>query len=155
MINEALAKLKEVGFTVLEARLMGLSKTRRKDGDWFELKIQVLPEEMPAELYSVPLGTRMNLAMVQIGDDEQPVKRKFEDLPPSQQAGIRCGDPAFHHWLLGKFPATAMVGTPAAFVREHCGIDSRSQLDVFAEAKDRWANLNAQFEADTRLPERR
>lgn len=153
MISEALAKLKEVGFTVLEARLMGLSKTRRKDGDWFELKIQVLPEEMPAELYAVPLGTRMNLAMVQIGDDETPVKakRKFEDLSPSQQAGIRCNDPAFRHWL----GSVADADDAADYVRHYCGVQSRADLNVGGGGAEKWRTLNAQFVSDTRLPEQR
>ena len=169
MIHEALTRLKEVGFTVLEARLMGLSKKRRRDGEWAEIVLQVLPEEMPSELFVVKLGTRMHLAMVQIGDDEQPQKpkRAFKDLPLSQQAAIRCADLEFQKWCakqawengISRWPKTfersEAEGLAAEYVRTWCWVDSRAQLDKEDRFGQRWAYLNAQFEADTRMAERR
>ena len=160
---EALDKLKEAGFTVLEVRLMGLSKARRKDGDWFELKIQVMPEEMPHNLYTVPLGTRMGVAMVEIADDETPKKRDFKDLSPAEQAGIRCNDPSFYSWICNQPWARdrkwsvddTMETISAHLVREACRVSSRSDLNHKAMPREVWQELNAQFEADTRLPERR
>lgn len=112
-------------------------------------------------------GSRFVLAAVRIGDDEQPAvekpKRKFEDLPPSQQAGIRCNDPQFQNWVVGQPWATnrawgvddTMAEIAADLVREVCGVRSRARLDDSLDAEDAWQNLNAAFEADTRLPERR
>lgn len=146
--------------THMEARLMGLSKRRSKDGDYFELKLSLHPKDMPSELYGVPLGTRIGVAMVQIADDEteKPVKEKtpFKDLPPSQQAGIRCNDPEFQAWCHAFDPPYFIDRgrTAADFVRSYCNVTSRSRLNEPVPAKN-WTALNERFEADTHLPERR
>jgi len=64
-------------------------------------------------------------------------RRKFDELPPPQQAGILCGQIAFQKFLWEKFPrqfrATAAVGqtaleNAAAAVRLLCNVDSRADI---------------------------
>ena len=160
-----LEHLKTVGFTVCESRLMGLSKKRRKDGDWYELVIQVLPEEMPNNLFVVPLGTRMGVAMVQIADDETPQKpkREFKDMPLSQQAGIMTRKPDFQNWCARQdfFPGDALLsgidiqGCAISWVKGQCGIESFTDLDRVEVAADTWQALLERYTTDTRLPEQR
>lgn len=99
-------------------------------------------------------GSRFVLAAVRITEDEKPVKpkQKFEDMPPSQQAGILCGEPGFQTWLLNKYPK---AGTTADCVRAYCGVSSRADLDSDPVAASNWRFLNDQYLTDTRLPEQR
>lgn len=112
-------------------------------------------------------GSRFILAAVRIDEDETPAVQKpktpFRDLPPSQQAGIRCNDPAFYDWVM-KQPwadgrawgeTTSAADIAAEFIREECRVSSRAHLDNHAMPREVWHSLNNQFEADTHLPERR
>lgn len=74
-----------------------------------------------------------------------PPKRSFEELPPSQQAAIRCKDEGFRHWIGATSEDDCVL-----MVRERCGIDSRRELDTSAEAQDKWVMLNNAFWAETR-----
>jgi len=147
----------------MEARLMGLAKRRSKDGDWFEIKIQVHPDEMPSDLYGVPLGTRIGVAMVQISEDEQekPVSRKFSDLSRAMQAAMRCKDRAFQEWLSQDTDDLDCAKDPVEFTKRRLysalGVDSLKQLEGEGNAYTAglWDRLNAQFETDTHLPEQR
>ena len=74
--------------------------------------------------------------------------RRFSDLKPSQQAGIRCRDQAFRAFLKetgGYDPATPDEAAEA--VREICIVDSRSVFDRDQAAAGRWVQLNNQFDA--------
>ena len=48
-----------------EARLVGLSKQRRKDGEWIEIRFHVHPSDEPsvAALFILPLGTDCELSI--------------------------------------------------------------------------------------------
>lgn len=97
-------------------------------------------------------------ALAQIGDDEQSVepekpKRRFQDMPRSQQAEIKCNEPNFQRFL-GIAPGPNL-GSPAAKkwatrrIHTRLGIDSRSELDTNPEAAKAWDKLYAQYLADT------
>jgi hypothetical protein len=75
-------------------------------------------------------------------------KRDWRDLPPAQQAGIRCGEAAFvaflkeehsDHWHEGQ--------TATDCVRLICGVASRSELGTNQKARVIWHQLNSQYEA--------
>ena len=68
--------------------------------------------------------------------------RKFRELPFPQQAALRCNDPAFR-----KFIKVNNAEEAAIWVREHCGVTSRSQIDPCAASGSRWHDLNLEFEA--------
>lgn len=109
-------------------------------------------------------GSRFVLAAVRITEDESPAvtkpakpKQSWEDMPPSQQAGIRCNDPAFQEWC--KEVATT-TGWPwpvdpvnngsatARWVREQCGAVSRTEFNE-GEPFRKWLHLNSEYETDT------
>lgn len=92
-------------------------------------------------------------------------KRDWDDIPPSQQAGIAGQRADFSDWLWKAAPAarwdrqrvvdaTEFV-TPAAFIRWYCGVSSRSDLDTNPEAAARWRDLYGKFQTDTRYGDRR
>ena len=88
-------------------------------------------------------------------DDETPVasetiahspkgKRPWDQLSPSVQAGIRCCDRDFHHWLGVTDEEEATTA-----VRRHCfgSIRSRADLDKpeFSSAAARWYEMDLEF----------
>lgn len=82
-------------------------------------------------------------------EPEKP-KRRFQDLPRSQQAGIRCGETEFVQWLDRRFHTMfAQCGNnEEEFVRRYCGVTSRSLLDAKGGPAESWDELNAQFLQD-------
>jgi hypothetical protein len=76
------------------------------------------------------------------------VKRDWRDLPPSQQAGIRCEEPAFLTFLADERPDDLReVEDAADCVRMICGVVSRSELNTNQKARVIWHQLNDQYEA--------
>lgn len=94
----------------------------QKKGDDWVVRFTLQASELCDALREAPLGTRYQLALVEIGDDELPIdrndtqprpdntvsasssvpagaKRKFEDMLPAQQAGMLCADEAFQRFL--------------------------------------------------------
>lgn len=86
-----------------------------------------------------------------------PKRRAWSDLRPSQQAGIRCGEPAFQRFLREEF---AKVWSDASFdlahdtdakkaaecVRDFCMVSSRSELDHHPLRAKRWHDLSNDFD---------
>ena len=71
-------------------------------------------------------------------------KERFADKRLSVQAGIRCNDPRFLIFLEETFGDT--YNGAADFVRTHCGVSSRKELDINNVAASDWKGLNAEFE---------
>ena len=72
-------------------------------------------------------------------------KRKFEELPLSQQAALRCEDNDFCQFLAHRINGPLGTLTPADIVRVECEVDSRSKFDSDPQAAARWKRLDAQF----------
>ena len=87
-------------------------------------------------------GKRYMLALVEIGDDEQPVPsaailEKPKGGALAKLAGMWCSDPEFWRWASTRMdlPVSNANGA-AAFIRLNCGVDSRAELDSNDEAAD-------------------
>jgi hypothetical protein len=80
-------------------------------------------------------GHRFMAVLVEIGDDEQPVKpepkpaEKLKGGELSKRAGILCADPAFLQWLSQEVGAPFIESRAAIYLRNACGIQSRAELD--------------------------
>lgn len=96
----------------------------------------------------------------------QPERRPFHKLPPSTQAGIRCGERSFWTFLAKSLPALWNELRPArrpdlaltdqqaeelaaAVVRRYCGVTSRSELDKNDSARAKWAELDRCYSVET------
>jgi len=78
-------------------------------------------------------------------------RRRFEELPLSQQAALRCNDPEFQGWL-----DVANADRAAAEVRLRCAVKSRAELDSNNFAADLWRDLDSCFLSETgRVTEQR
>jgi hypothetical protein len=138
----------------LEIKKDGLSQ--KQNGDWI-LRVIVAAVDMDTQITKAPMGTRYQCVLVEIGDDETPVDHKAEDrdkwreLGATRQAGIRCNDPVFWAYLTEElhFPPINDADMAAACVREHCAIESRSDLSQpgFHVSRERWHKLDYAFQA--------
>lgn len=138
-----------------ECKKDGLSQLQ--DGSWV-LKIKVHPSDVPAALLTAPMGTRFVAALVEVADNETPVspeaqaerskpvkeRKRWGELPLSQQAAIRCNEPEFDTFMRGRFTVHPDA-TIAEIVREACGILSRKELDEHNTAALRWTRLDADY----------
>ena len=132
------------------------SLRQNQDGTW-KLVLTVAPDGLPDAVMKAPPGTRYVAVFVEVGDNEEPVKRApaapekvkvpFKDMPLSVQAGIRCGDPTFWEFLRWKGYAcdSDPVDQSADVVRSLCGVQSRSSLDTIGSAGSAWMAIEADY----------
>ena len=76
-------------------------------------------------------------------------KERFADKRLSVQAGIRCNDPRFQRFISNEYGQWLRDGEDVAdFVRRHCMVGSRKDLDddIYVSSRERWIALNAEFE---------
>ncbi len=145
-----------------EARLKGIAKRHDRGGDWAQITLQVMPQDLPDELWQAPLGTIFMVAFARVGNDGVAVKQEvakpkakaaFHTLARSQQAGILCNDVTFQKWVGGKggqsFFYPENPDGARQFVLAACMVNSRRELDVSGEAGLLWDVLLAQFETAT------
>jgi hypothetical protein len=87
-------------------------------------------------------GVPVALARLAAAQEQQPAKerRKFSELPPSQQAAMRCNERDFQTFMDASTPDEA-----AESVRLHCGIRSRAELNSSPEAAAKWDLLEADY----------
>jgi hypothetical protein len=80
-------------------------------------------------------------------------KRDWRDMPPSQQAALRCNNAAFNVFLKEKWPDdwNEAGADPAECVRLICSVPSRSALDTEHRARVVWKQLDTQYEAWMRV----
>lgn len=105
--------------------------------------VLALPDLAELEKVQGMDGKRYMLALVEIGDDEQPAQQvstaileKPKGGALAKLAGLWCNDAQFIKWLGCKNSIDA-----AATVRQMCGIDSRSELDSDLMAEEKFQAL--------------
>lgn len=80
---------------------------------------------------------------------EKPVERKrWIDLPLSQQAAIRCGEVAFREFCALEWDGIKILDTEmtADHVRNYCGVQSRRELDSNQAAAAKWRELDGHYD---------
>lgn len=86
-------------------------------------------------------------ATPEVAQPPLPAKRNWLDLPPSQQAGIRCDDPIFAAFLKEQRPDDWHESPdPVDCVYLICGITSRSELGTQHASRMIWKALDDQFQ---------
>jgi hypothetical protein len=135
----------------------------RQTRDGIVVSFVVHPNDIPAELSTSHIGARFMVALVQVGDDELPVKQPpkgiktftakrdhmdWRDVQPAAQAGIRCAEPTFRAFLSENYGCSANTEESAAImVRDICGVESRSELSTNQYARVIWHQLDKGFQA--------
>ena len=79
---------------------------------------------------------------------EETPKRAWSDLPPAQQAGIRCNEPAFWRFLGTICEGDILTELDAACeVRRRCGVASRSEILPARRLEQRWNLIESAYQA--------
>lgn len=121
----------------------------------------LLPEDADHPFRGLPTGKtggqRVALSVALISDSEeqkphtQPAKEKkrWSELPLSQQAAIRCGEPEFREFLETRYGDEYGIvngDNTADILREVCDVNSRKDFDTDSMAGDRWSDLDADYD---------
>lgn len=112
----------------------------------------------PVKLAVARLATTPTIESEVVPDDRTtklPVANRaggkaWTDLPPAQQAGIRCGEKAFWKFLAeydDGGPVVASAEDAANYVRLICGVKSRAELTTSSRARLLWKDLEQQYQA--------
>ncbi|MGI9408437.1 MAG: hypothetical protein ACR2OV_00080 [Hyphomicrobiaceae bacterium] len=165
-----------------EARLVGLSKQRRKDGDWVEVKFHIHPDDHPAALFILPLGTQCMLGVKGMpeNDEDTTTAEQTQEQPKGderatamwseakrkivQRAALVCKETAFQQSIANGYrvmwdhPRHADLSEEeraAYYVRTCCGVTSRADIDPAEESGARFRDLMRWYEASQhgQLPE--
>lgn len=137
---------------------------RQSAKDGLVITFSVHPSDMPASLAAAPIGARFMAALVEIGDDEKPVKsnthkaleasvekerRPWGELTPTTQACIRCQEPRFQQWVIeGGFKEVPddKEKNAACYVRKVCKVNTRGMLSTDPAARAAWRSLDKEFQ---------
>jgi hypothetical protein len=116
----------------------------KQDRTGFVLTICIHPDDLPEELIRDFVGARYGCALVRINDDETPVPYNNR----VKKAGMICKDKSFQ-----KFMSSEIAGSPinedqaATYLCEHCGIESRSELNGNVTAQVLFDELILDYES--------
>lgn len=77
-------------------------------------------------------------------------KKNWRDMPPAQQAAIRCNEPIFWAYLKDQHSDVITLNPIgpdecAEVVRDMCGVQSRKELNDNHKARTIWFNLDQGF----------
>jgi len=129
-----------------EAIKIGLKQS--KDG--FVLTLAVHPDDIPDDLTRDFIGSRYQVVMVRLGDDDQPLSREgeFPGDHAVKMAGILCRDPDFWRWLNDR--EMLMEKNEKActeWLISYLSIESRKELKTDTEARNLFNQLKRSFDA--------
>ncbi len=109
--------------------------------------VQLLDGQLALVTVTGDMGGNYRVLDSEDEPEPPPPSRKFKDLPPSQQAALRCKEPVFQEWV----EATSEDDCIAK-VYDRCGIQSRRELDTPGNAQDNWVALESAFWGSSRYP---
>ena len=107
----------------------------RQDKDGYKLTLAVHPDNTPDELMRSWIGSRYQVAMVEIDDNEQP-KSAFSQMDEDVQYAIKlCREFAFQSWVHDQslFEWPKSESGAKAYMLEHLGIASRKEIPKVRE----------------------
>lgn len=79
-----------------------------------------------------------------------PNRTPFDQMLPAQQAGILCADDMFRRFAAERSNLPNQKFTPSAaaeYLRQHCQVNSRRDLNTSPTAQSRLATLRTDFDA--------
>lgn len=79
--------------------------------------------------------------------EPEKARTPFRDLPPAQQAAMRCNEPDFQRFMGSRGDGGFEVSKDAAtfMVRDYCGVVSRGDLNADPLAAARWRALDTDY----------
>jgi len=138
-----------------EARKVSIAQ----DKNGIMLKLSIHPNDCPPDMFTTPLGMRYMVAMVPIGDDEQPVPSHHkEDVRKIISSAILLPkNEVFQQWMHDNGYADKVSEDAAIYgIYAACGINSRSEFADNEHARQEFKQLRSDFRSymEGRLPVR-
>lgn len=150
-VAEVLEELKPYFSTIVEAQLKDYGESANA-GCWVSFR---LPSPEDLEIYrgqdrsgrNARTGKRYTLMLIEINDQEEHVQSEPRAYKLSQIAGAKCNDPNFRAWLKAEFGEPFPDAEAAAvFIRQTCGVGSRSELDTSEHAAKMFRTILADYD---------
>ncbi len=156
----------------------------RQSKDGVMLTLSIHPNDMRGELWQHHIGSRYMVALVRLGDDEQPVlkadrvadatkasdreaapkmtagklSQPWNTLKLKQRAGIMCNDTDFWAWAQSRTPGYAIAiddeKHAADWLRWKTAVGSRKEYDTDAAAGRRYLEIENAYIANRMDKER-
>jgi hypothetical protein len=128
----------------------GIKLGLKQSKDGFVLTLAVHPDDLPEDLMRDFVGSRYQVVMVRLGDDDQPMSREgeFPGDHAVKMAGILCRDSDFWKWLNDREMLMEKNEKACAeWMTSYLGIESRKELKTNTEARSLFNQLKRSFDA--------
>ena len=129
-----------------------IAMSQSKDGHI--LKLAIHPQDMPEDVFRQPVGTRYQVALVELSDENAPVipKTVDEGNRAVKLAAMLCKDENFQNWIMNqdeiRYPTESTEDMAARWLREQLDITSRAELKTNAEARKAFEEIVDTFRGD-------
>jgi len=127
----------------------GLKVALKQNKDGYVLTLNVHPDEIPDELLRDFVGSRYQVVMVRLGDNEEPLDRQdaFGGEQAIRLAGILCRDPDFWEYLHDDLQIHDKNEKEASnWLRDAIGVISRKELQTNLDARNNLIKVKKEFE---------
>ena len=119
----------------------------KQNKEGYVLTMSIHPDEIPDELMRDFVGSRYQVVMVRLGDDEMPLDRREHDGDRAiRLAGVLCREKEFQDFLVQNneiFDHNEAEATE--WLRGKIGIQSRSELKTNQDARAVLAQINKDY----------
>lgn len=121
----------------------------KQNKDGFVLTLCLHPDDAPEELLRDFVGSRYQVVMVRLNQEEQPLDRaEFEGAKSVRLAAAMCRDPEFWAYLQDEamvFDKSEREATD--WMRDYLNIQSRAELKTNTTARDLLSRINKDFQS--------
>ena len=124
----------------------------RQNKDGVALSLVIHPDDCPPELFRTWVGARFYVAMVELGEDEQPKisDAAMERIRAIQSAGMLCRNETFYKFLVARgyadeAPPSEQESNAVEAMRTLIGIQTRADMKTDDEAYNNFILLRDEF----------
>ena len=120
----------------------------KQDKTGYILTLNMHPDEVPVELLRDFVGSRYQVVMVRLADDNRPMNRDAEYArDPVRTAGILCRDKDFASYLysVGQIPESTEAQV-IEWLKQELGIQSRKELKESPEKARHLYQIKQEYE---------
>jgi len=128
----------------------GIKVGLKQSKDGFILTLAVHPDEIPDDLTRDFIGSRYQIVMVRLGDDDQPLSREgeFPGDHAVKMAGMLCREKEFWRWLNDREMLMEMNEKACTeWLTSYLNIESRKELKTDVGARNLFNQLKRSFDA--------
>jgi len=143
-----MTKMSRSDLKTLQFESVKVALKQNKDG--YVLTLCIHPDDVPLDLLRDFVGSRYQVVMVRLNDDDQPMNREdeFDGSKAVRMAGILCKDPEFLDFLYDDIQIMNKTEKEATdWLRDALGVTSRSELKTNLEARARLNKINEDYMA--------